>query len=222
VSPEPRVPWEEWIQAAEDPARAADKPEALDDLLVLDLSQCHYGALLTATYLGELGAEVIKVEPPGGDPARRWGPADTSVEGEGLAFLAEARNRYHVTLDLEKKEGRKILKGLAERADVLIEGFAPGYLDGLGVGYRQLSLRNPRLVYVACSAYGQFGPLAKDQPPEYDLTDQALSGLLHITGDPEAAPTRVGSWISAYAQAAWGAVGALGALHWRETSGAAR
>jgi crotonobetainyl-CoA:carnitine CoA-transferase CaiB-like acyl-CoA transferase len=219
VSPEPRVPWEEWIQAAEDPARAADKPEALDDLLVLDLSQCHYGALLTATYLGELGAEVIKVEPPGGDPARRWGPADTSVEGEGLAFLAEARNRYHVTLDLEKKEGRKILKGLAERADVLIEGFAPGYLDGLGVGYRQLSLRNPRLVYVACSAYGQFGPLAKDQPPEYDLTDQALSGLLHITGDPEAAPSKVGSWISAYAQAAWGAVGALGALHWRETSG---
>jgi len=64
VSPEPRIPWEEWIQAAEDPARAADKPEALDDLLVLDLSQCHYGALLTATYLGELGAEVIKVEPP--------------------------------------------------------------------------------------------------------------------------------------------------------------
>jgi crotonobetainyl-CoA:carnitine CoA-transferase CaiB-like acyl-CoA transferase len=219
VSPEPRVPWEEWIRAAEDPARAADKPEALDDLLVLDLSQGHYGALLTATYLGELGAEVIKVEPPGGDPARRWGPADASVNGEGLAFLAEARNRYHMTLDLEKKEGRKILKGLAERADVLVEGFAPGYLDGLGLGYRQLSRVNPRLVYVACSAYGQFGPLAKDQPPEYDLTDQALSGLLHITGDPEAAPTRVGSWISAYAQAAWAGIGALGALHWRETSG---
>jgi crotonobetainyl-CoA:carnitine CoA-transferase CaiB-like acyl-CoA transferase len=126
-----------------------------------------------------------------GHPARRWGPADASVEGEGRAFLAEARNRYHVTLDLEKKDGRKILKGLAERADVLIEGFAPGCLDGLGVGYRQLSRLNPRLVYVACSAYGQFGPLAKGQPPEYDLADQALSGLLHITGDPEAAPTMV-------------------------------
>ncbi len=211
--------WDEWIKAAEDPGGVADKPEALDDLLVLDLSHGHYGALLTATYLAELGAEVIKVEPPGGDPARRWGPADASAGGDGLAFVAEARNRYHLTLDLTKREGRRLLKGLAARADVLIEGFAPGYLDGLGIGYRQLSALNPRLVYVACSAYGQFGPLAKNQPPEHDLTDQALSGLLHLTGDPDTAPVKVGSWISAYGQAAWGALGALAALHWRERSG---
>ncbi len=211
--------WEEWIRQAEDPSRVADKPEALDDLLVLDLSHGHYGALLTATYLAELGAEVIKVEPPGGDPARQWGPADASVNGEGLAFLAEARNRYHVTLDLGTAEGRRVLKGLAARADVLVEGYAPGHLDGLGLGYRQLKKINPRLIFVACSAWGQFGPKAKGQPAEYDLTDQALSGLLHITGDPAAPPVKVGSWISAYAQAAWGAGATLAALYWRGRSG---
>src|ERR1700675_3869982 len=146
----------EWAAKLFDPTRIHEKPEALRGIRVLDLSVIYFGPA-TADFLGELGAEVIKVEPPGGTPARRWGPADASVNGEGLAFLAEARNRYHVTLDLEKKEGRKILKGLAERADVLVEGFAPGYLDGLGLGYRQLSRVNPRLVYVACSAYGQFG-----------------------------------------------------------------
>ena len=211
--------WHDWIKAAEDPTRVSEKPEALDDLTVLDLSQGHYGALLTATYLAELGAEVIKVEPPGGEPARRWGPPDVAVNGDGLAFVAEARNRYFVTLNLESEEGRVLLRGLAARADILIEGFAPGYLDCLGLGYRHLAELNPRLIYVACSTHGQFGPLAPGQPGEYDLIDQALSGLLFITGDPEATPMRVGSWISAYAQAASASVAALAALHWRQTSG---
>ncbi len=214
-----RESWSDWIKAEEDPARVPEKPESLDDLRVLDLSQGHYGALLTGTYLAELGAEVIKVEPPEGDPARRWGPPDASVNGEGLAFLAEARNRYFVTLNLESPEGRSLIMGLAARADILIEGFAPGYLDHLGLGYRQLAELNPRLIYVACSSYGQFGPLAPGQPAEYDLIDQALSGLLYVTGDPEKSPMRVGSWISAYAQAAWACLATLGALHWRETSG---
>jgi crotonobetainyl-CoA:carnitine CoA-transferase CaiB-like acyl-CoA transferase len=213
------VRWHEWIRAEEDPARAPDKPEALDDLLVLDVSQGHYGAFLTGTYLAELGAEVIKVEPPGGDPVRAWGPPDAALDGTGLAFAAEARNKYCVTLDLAKPAGRRLLRGLAGRADVLIEGFGPGRLDRLGLGYRQLGRLNPRLVYVACSAYGQFGPDAPGQPAEYDLTDQALSGLLHVTGDPDGPPVRVGSWISAYAQAAWAAVATLAALHWRRSSG---
>jgi len=211
--------WADWIKAAEDPGRVSEKPEALDDLLVLDLSHGHYGALLAGTYLAELGAEVIKVEPPGGDSSRRWGPPDADAGGDGLAFVAEARNRYFVTLDLETGEGRRLLEGLAARADVLVEGFAPGYLDGLGVGYRQLSELNPRLVYLACSTYGQFGPEARGHPAEYDLLDQALSGILHITGDPDGPPMRVGSWISAYAQAAWACLAALGALHWRRRSG---
>ncbi len=216
---EERQRWSEWIQAEEDPARVSEKPQPLDDLVVLDCSHAHYGALLTATYLAELGAEVIKVEPPEGDPARRWGPPDADLRGEGLAFAAEARNRYHVTLNLRTREGRKLLRGLAARADVLVEGFAPGHLDALGLGYRQLSKLNPRLIYVACSAHGQFGPEAPGQPAEYDLTDQARSGLLHITGDPKGPPTRVGSWITAYAQAAWAALAALAAAHWRRQSG---
>lgn len=211
--------WYDWIREAEDPARVSEKPEALDDLMVLDLSQQHYGALLTGTYLAELGAEVIKVEPPEGDPAREWGPADATVNGDGLAFLAEARNRYFVTLNIESEAGRSLLRGLAARADVLVEGFAPGYLDSLGLGYRQLSELNPRLIYVACSTYGQFGPQAEAQPAEYDLLDQAVSGLLYITGDPNKLPMRVGNWISAYAQAAWASLATLAALHWRETSG---
>ena len=213
------VPWHDWIRAEEDPARVSEKPEALDDLVVLDVSRGHYGAFLCGTYLAELGAEVIKVEPPGGDPVRRWGPADATVNGTGLAFVAEARNKYCVTLNLGKPAGRRLLKGLAARADVLVEGFPPGYLDGLGLGYRQLARMNPRLVYVACSAYGQFGPDAPGQAAEYDLTDQALSGLMHVTGDPDGPPIRVGSWVSAYAQAAWAALGVLAALHWRESSG---
>jgi crotonobetainyl-CoA:carnitine CoA-transferase CaiB-like acyl-CoA transferase len=214
-----RLPWHEWIKAGEDPQRVFEKPEALDDLVVLDLSHGHYGALLTGTYLAELGAEVIKVEPPGGDPARSWGPLDATIDGEGLAFIAEARNRYHVTLDIETEEGRALLRGLAARADVLVEGFPPGHLDALGIGYRQLSEINPRLIYLACSTYGQFGPKARDLSVEYDLIDQALSGLLYVTGDPEDSPVRVGSWVSAYSQAAWGAVAVLAALHWREGSG---
>lgn len=224
------VPWSEWIRQAETAGGPSTRPEALDDLLVLDCSVAHYGGHVLAGFLGELGAEVVKLEPPAGDPARRWGPADATVGGEGLAFLAEGRNRYYATLDLARPEGQEILRGLATRADVVIEGFPPGQMDGWGIGYRQLVERCPRLVYVALSTHGQFGPRAAEAArhpggaPEYDLIDQALSGLAFLTGEPgddrpEAMPTRVGSWISAYAQAAWAGVATLAALHWRERSG---
>ena len=218
------VPWPEWAQAAEDPRRASEKPEALDGLLVLDCAVGHYGGHVFGGFLGELGAEVIKIEPPGGDPARAWGPSDASLRGEGLAYLAEGRNRYYATLDLTSPDGRTILRQLATRADVLIEGYPAGQMDAWGIGFRQLSPLNPRLIYVALSTHGQFGPRAEGSGPEYDLIDQALSGLAYITGLPgdgerETGPTRVGSWIGAYAQAAWAGVATLAALHWRETSG---
>jgi crotonobetainyl-CoA:carnitine CoA-transferase CaiB-like acyl-CoA transferase len=216
--------WADWVRAAEDPRHAAEKPESLDGLLVLDCTVANYGGHVLAGFLGELGAEVVKLEPPGGDPARAWGSADASIGGEGLAYLAEGRNRYYATLDVSSAEGQEILRQLAARADLIIEGFPPGQMDAWGVGYRQLEPINPRLIYVALSTHGQFGPRSEGSGPEYDLIDQALSGLVYITGDPEgkgpqAGPTRVGSWIGAYAQAAWGGVSALAALHWRETSG---
>ena len=223
----PGLRWAEWIRRAEDPARVSERPEALDGLVVLDCSVGHYGGHVLAGFLGELGAEVVKLEPPGGDPARAWGPVDAEVGGEGLAFLAEGRNRYYATLDLTQPEGQALLRRLVPRADVLIEGFEPGRMDAWGIGYRQLQPPNSRLVYVALSAHGQFGPRAATAGSEYDLIDQALSGLAFLTGEPaedgderpEAAPTRVGSWISAYAQAAWAGVAILAALHWREQSG---
>ncbi|MDR7503148.1 MAG: CoA transferase [Armatimonadota bacterium] len=218
------MPWPAWVRAAETEGGPAGRPEALDDLLVLDCSVAHYGGHVLAGFLGELGAEVVKLEPPGGDPARGWGPADVTVGGEGLAFLAEGRNRYYATLELAHPEGQTVLRSLAARADVLIEGFPAGQIDGWGLGYRQLEPLNPRLVYVALSTHGQFGPRAPLGGPEYDLIDQALSGLLFLTGEPgddrpERMPTRLGSWIGAYAQAAWAGVAVLAALHWRERSG---
>jgi CoA:oxalate CoA-transferase len=224
VPSSPTPSWSEWIRRADDPAGAAACPEALDDLLVLDCSVGHYGGHVLAGFLGELGAEVVKLEPPEGDPGRRWGPPDATVEGEGLAFLAEGRNRAYATLNLVHPEGQALLRALAARADVLIEGFPAGRMDAWGLGYRQLEPLNPRLVYVALSTHGQFGPRAAEATPEYDLIDQALSGLAFITGEPgddrrEAGPTRVGSWMSAYAQAAWAGLATLAALHWRQTSG---
>ncbi len=252
----PAGSWAEWIRAAEDPARVSEKPEALDDLLVLDCSVAHYGGHVVAGFLGELGAEVVKLEPPEGDPARTWGPPDAAVDGEGLAFIAEGRNRAYATLNLAHPEGRELLRRLAARADVLIEGFPPGQMDAWGIGYRQLQPLNPRLVYVALSTHGQFGPRATQVGPEHDLIDQALSGLAFLTGEPgddrlsgagadaqrpgspgpgrggesqaeratagidRHVPTRVGSWISAYAQAAWAGLATLAALHWRAASGA--
>ncbi|MBI3457917.1 MAG: CoA transferase [Candidatus Rokubacteria bacterium] len=218
------VPWSEWVREAEAPARAAEKPEALDDLLVLDCSVAHYGGHVLAGFLGELGAEVVKLEPPEGDPARAWGPPDATAGGDGLAFLAEGRNRSYATLNLAHPEGQALLRRFVARADVLIEGFPPGRMDAWGIGYRQLQPVNARLVYVALSTHGQFGPRAREGGPEYDLIDQALSGLAFLTGEPgddrpDARPTRVGSWISAYAQAAWAGVATLAALHWREASG---
>jgi crotonobetainyl-CoA:carnitine CoA-transferase CaiB-like acyl-CoA transferase len=230
-SPRHEVSWSEWIRRAETAGGPSARPEALDDLLVLDCSVAHYGGHVLAGFLGELGAEVVKLEPPAGDPARRWGPADVALAGEGLAFVAEGRNRVYATLDLAQPEGRQILRDLAARADVLIEGFPPGQMDAWGIGYRQLQQACPRLVYVALSTHGQFGPRAEEAARhpgtggEYDLIDQALSGLAFLTGEPgddcpERMPTRVGSWISAYAQAAWAGLATLAALHWRERSGA--
>jgi crotonobetainyl-CoA:carnitine CoA-transferase CaiB-like acyl-CoA transferase len=146
------------------------------------------------------------------------------LQGEGLAYVAEGRNRYYATLDLTSADGQALLRQLAARADIVVEGFPPGQMDSWGISYRQLEPINPRLIYVALSTHGQFGPRAEGSGPEYDLIDQALSGLIYITGEPgedrpEAVPTRLGSWIGAYAQAAWAGMATLAALHWREASG---
>jgi crotonobetainyl-CoA:carnitine CoA-transferase CaiB-like acyl-CoA transferase len=118
--------------------------------------------MVCTSFLAELGAEVLKVEPPGGDPARAWGPPDFTHKGEGLAYLAEGRNKYYITLNLELAEGREIFRQFARRADVIIEAYPAGQMDAWGIGYRQLAAENPRLIYVAISANGHFGPRAAE------------------------------------------------------------
>jgi len=218
--------WEDWIRREEDPGGALAKPEALDDLLVVDVSLESAAGMVCTAFLAELGAAVLKVEPPGGDPARAWGPPGFTHRGEGLAYLAEGRNKYYVTLDLEAAEGREIFRNLARRADVLVEAYPPGRMDAWGIGYRQLSAENPQLIYVAISAQGQYGPRAAEAMPEHDVTSQAASGLTFITGEPQNAdagpagvPTKAGPWLAGYAGGAWAAFGLLGALHYRHETG---
>lgn len=218
--------WEDWIRQEEDPRGALAKPEALDDLLVIDVSRESAAGMVCTAFLAELGAEVLKVEPSVGDPARAWGPPGFTHRDEGLAYLAEGRNKYYITLNLEVAEGRELFRQLARRADVVVETYPPGRMDAWGIGYRQLSVENPGLIYVAISAHGQYGPRAAEAMPEHDVTSQAASGLTFITGEPPGAdagpagvPTKAGPWLAGYAGGAWAAFGLLGALHYRHETG---
>ena len=133
------------------------KPEVLDDILVLDLSYGNFAGIIAASFLAEFGAEVVRIEPPEGDPAREMTPFGANVKGVGIPFMFEGRNKRYMTLDIRNKpEDRQVFARLAEKAAVVIETFAPGEMDSWGIGYRQLSKENPGLIYVAHSPYGQY------------------------------------------------------------------
>ncbi len=219
--------WVLWAREASDPARANAKPEALDDLLVLDCSYASLAGCFCSSILAEFGAAVIGIEPPDGDLARRFTPWGLLHKGTGLGYLPEGRNKFHVTLNLQTPEGQEMFQTLARRADVLIETFPPGTMDRWGIGYRQLRELNPRLVYCALYTYGQFGPKAASGKPPADVVDQALSGIPSFTGEserdegpaPYAVPTKQGSWFGWYAGGAYAAFGILVALHYRVLTG---
>ena len=221
------IAWEAWAKAATDPAVAPLKPEALDGVLVLDLSHANIGGMVCSSMLSEFGAEVIRVEPPEGDPARHFSPYGQLHEGVGLGYLVEARNKHHITLRLESAEGQSIFRRLVRHADVVIETFAPGTMTRWGIGYSQLRHENPRLVWSALSTYGQFGPRAARPIADYDITDQALSGLTYFNGeraDPDApqafqVPTKAGPWLAWYVGGVWAAFGVMTALLFRDSSG---
>ncbi len=218
--------WFDWAREQSDPKQAATKPEALDDLLVIDASFGNIGGLVCSSILAEMGARVIRVEPPGGDIARRFSPFGIEHAGTGLGYLAEGRNKHHITLNLADPEGQKLFTGLAGRADILIETYKPGVMDGWSIGYRQLRDLNPRLIYAALYTYGQFGPLSKSGRPGSEISNQAYSGLVYINGEPAddtgaeyTVPTKVGSWYGWYAEGLYAAYGILAALHFREETG---
>ncbi len=221
---EPQIPWPQYAKALTDPDPA--KPEALSDLRVLDCSQGNFAALFCSSILAEFGAEVIRVEPSEGDVARLFTPQGFLHRGTGLGYLVEARNKRHITLNLNAASGRELFTRLARHMDVVIESARPGQMDALGIGYRQLSEVNPRLIYAAFSTYGQFGPKAATPIPDYDITDQAFSGVPYTTGEPEgqgppesSVPTKQGSWIAAYIGGGWGAFAVMAAVVWRGVSG---
>ncbi len=201
-------------------ADAASGP--LAGLRVIDVSTVLAGPYCTML-LGDLGAEVIKVEPPEGDVTRGWGPpwigGEAGVAGRRTAayYLAVNRNKRGLRLDLKTAGGAEILRRLIEGGDVLVENFRVGGFARLGFDEERLRALNPRLVHLAISGYGTTGPAA--DRPGYDFVIQAASGLMSITGAPDAAggePTKVGVAISDVVSGMFGAVGILAALVGRE------
>ncbi len=191
--------------------------QPLAGIRVLDLSRVLSGPFCTMN-LGDLGAEVIKIEEPGsGDDTRAFGPP--FVHGVSTYFLAINRNKKSVALNLKSPEGVRLLVALAERSDVVVENFRPGVADRLGVGHAALSAKNPRLVYCAISGFGHQGLPDYSKLPGYDVVVQGLSGLQHLTGDPNGPPTKVGVSISDILTGMTAFQAILAALYAREKTG---
>ena len=188
----------------------------LDGLRVLDFTRVLAGPFATAL-LADLGAEVIKIESHGGDDYRHVGPFK---EGESALFLLVNRGKKGVVLDLKSAAGVDIARRIAERADVVVENFAPGVAARLGVDYESLRAVNPRLVYASISGFGQAGPLA--HRPAYDLIAQAMSGLMSVTGEPGRPPLRAGDSFADLAAGLYGAWAVTAALYARERGGEGR
>jgi crotonobetainyl-CoA:carnitine CoA-transferase CaiB-like acyl-CoA transferase len=186
----------------------------LDGLRVIDLTRVVAGPYCTMM-LGDMGAEVLKIEEPKhGDDARAWAPF---IEGTGSFFLALNRSKKSVALDLKSSEGAGALRRLIETADVLIENFRPGSLAELGFDYASVARLNPRLIYCSISGYGQTGPAAA--LPGYDAVIQGEAGIMDMTGFPDGAPTRVGVAITDYLAGLYAVQGILLAVTDRQKSG---
>src|SRR3954463_179141 len=166
--------------------------------------------------LGDLGADVVKVEnPDGGDQVRATAPF---IQGESSSFIRLNRNKRSLALDLKAPRGKEVFRRLVERADVLVENLRPGTMADLELDYARLSRLNPRLIYVAASGWGQDGPYA--QRPGLDIMAQGMSGLMSITGEEGGnAPVKVGVPITDLTCALYGALAALAALRVRERTG---
>lgn len=167
-----------------------------------------------ARLLADFGADVIKIEPPEGDPVRQMGQHVGDVSLYAASIL---RNKQSIALDLKTPEGRQIAAELIARADILVENNRPGVMERLGLGYDALSERNPGLVMVRISGYGQTGPYA--DRPGYGAICEAVAGVRHMTGDPDRPPARVALATTDYLSSVYAAFGALAALRARETTG---
>ena len=189
-------------------------PRALDDIRIVDLTRVIAGPYAT-TLLGDMGAQIIKVELPGrGDDGRYGYP---TVEGVPVVFLALNRNKKGITLDLRKPQGAELFRRLVRQADVIVENFAAGTMEKWGFGYDALSEINPRLIYAALSGFGQSGPYA--QRTSYDIIAQAMGGLMALSGFPDGPPTRGGGALGDFIGGVFTALGVLCAVHYRDRTG---
>ncbi|MDW8042099.1 MAG: CaiB/BaiF CoA-transferase family protein [Nitrososphaerota archaeon] len=180
---------------------------------VLDLSRVMAGPFCTMV-LADLGAEVIKVEPPEGDDSRRFTPI---VDGESAYFASVNRNKKSVVVDLKRPSGQEVVRRLARRSDVVIENFRPGVAKRLGVSYEDLSPLNPSLIYCSITGFGQTGVYS--QKPGYDLIALAMSGMMDLTGEPEGEPVKFAVPIADIAAGTFAAISILAALLERLKSG---
>src|SRR4030043_376980 len=174
---------------------------------------------LWAKVLGDLGCDVIKIEKPGGDKARRIGPFyhDIYHPEKSLYWFAFNANKRGITLDIETADGQEILKKLIKKADFVIESFSPGYLDKLALGYSELSQVNDQIIVTSITPFGDTGPY-KDFKA-YDIVAMAMGGLLNLCGDPDRPPVAPNFFTSYLLAGAEAALGTLMALRWRRVSG---
>lgn len=191
-----------------------ERKKPLEGLVVLDLTRVLAGPF-AGMMLADMGARVIKVEnPQGGDDARAYTPFQN---GESAYFMSLNRGKESVTLNLKHPEGKRILKELAARADILVENYKPGTMKKLGLDYDVLSRVNPRLIYAASSGFGQTGPYS--DRPAYDLIVQGMGGLQSITGTDPKHPLKVGSSMADILAGIFAVTGILAALHHRDLTG---
>jgi formyl-CoA transferase len=191
------------------------KPGPLAGLRVIEL-----GTLLAGPFcgqlLGDFGAEVIKIEPPGqGDPMRVWGRE--KAHGKSLWWPVVARNKKAITLDLRQADGQALLKELVKQSDFLLENFRPGTMEKWGLGWSELSAINPRLIMIRVSGFGQTGPYSRQAG--FGAIGEAMGGLRYVVGDPSTPPSRMGISIGDSLAATFACIGALSALHHRDKTG---
>jgi crotonobetainyl-CoA:carnitine CoA-transferase CaiB-like acyl-CoA transferase len=192
----------------------APEAGALDDLRVVDLSRFIAGPYC-AMLLGDMGADVVKVEPRDrGESSRSFAPF---VEGESLYTMVFNRNKRSLTLDLRSDQGKEILRDLLRKADVLVENFVPGTLETMGFDWDTLKALNPRLIVTRISGFGQSGPLSNK--PCFDVIAQSMSGLMDITGETDGRPTMAGTYVVDYSTGLYATIGTLGALQTRNRTG---
>src|SRR5687768_3778798 len=189
-------------------------PMALEGIRVIDQTQIMAGPSCTML-LADMGADVIKVEPPEGETTREMDPK--LANGISAAFLAVNRNKRSVGIDLKKPHGVDVFKKLVATADVLVENYRPGVAKRLGVDYETLATINPRLIYCSISGFGQTGPYA--HRGGYDLIAQGMSGIMSATGSEGGAPVKVGVPITDLGAGLFGVVGILCALRARHVTG---